>query len=85
MTSDEVTQMLKAMDKTGSNTVTLDGVPTHLTPPLDPDDGSVAEPSIVSQPALRAEFEVWWLDRKTNGEYIGNFNTDVLKGVLPNT
>jgi hypothetical protein len=25
MTTDEITQMLTAMDKTGSNTVTLDG------------------------------------------------------------
>ena len=34
--------------------------------------------------AWRAEFTTWWLDKKTDGEYIGNFNTNALKGVLPN-
>jgi len=27
---------------------------------------------------------MWWEDSRTNGEYIGNFNTNSIKAVLPN-
>ena len=30
------------------------------------------------------EFTYWWLDEATNGEYVGSFNTNALKSVLPN-
>jgi hypothetical protein len=33
---------------------------------------------------MRTEFTIWWMDEKTDGEYIGNFNTNALKNVLPN-
>ena len=91
MTSDEIEAMLAAMDKDGDNTVSREGTLDRRVPMYRWMQFRVWYKALHlhrETPRLTmawcAEFTGWWLDKQTGGEYIGNFNTNALKGVLPN-